>query len=316
MDGPVRIAIAGPGRSGTSLLVQLLAAWGFTTPDGPWIDGAEAGLEARLGSRPDLEVEKDPWAFEYIDRLEPSTLSEYDAFIIPVRRRQDAAVSRAVRDRVHRAISSEADHWRWDTYGVVAGGTVFETTAEAVGNTLGKALWDLLDVVSAAGLQPTILQFPRFALDFDYLWAQLGPIVRERVDEISARTQWETVVDPSKIRITTAHYDDTRVAELSAVVEELRTSARRALLAQHTAEHALDVARHENSVDVDALRQQLAHRDHEVDQLRTESARHGDLVKRLEQSAAAAQSEVTAMLSSRSWRVTSPIRALRRLGSR
>lgn len=314
MDGPVRIAIAGPGRSGTSLLVQVLAAWGFATPDGPWIEDAEAGLEARLGSRPDLEVEKDPWAFEYIDRLEPSVLANYDAFIVPVRRRQDAAISRSVRDRVHRAVSSESDHWRWDTWGVVAGGTVVETTADAVGNTLGKALWDLLEVVSAAGLQPTILQFPRFALDFDYLWAQLAPIVGGRIDEPAARAQWESIVDPSKIRIDTAESDDLRVAELSAVVDELRTSVRRALLAQRTAEHDLDVARHEYSVELDALRRQVAQRSDELDDLRTQIALRDELVARHEQSAAAAQSEIAALRASRSWRVTSPLRALRRRG--
>lgn len=306
--GRVRIAIAGPGRSGTSLLVNLLAGWGFRTSDGPWYDDAAAGLEARLGSRLDLEVEKDPWAFEYIDRLDSAVLREYDAFIVPLRRRQDAAVSRAVRDRVQRALHHEGDEWQWDTWGVHAGGAIAATTEEAVASALGKGLWDLLDTVTAAGLQPIILHFPRFALDFDYLWAQLESVVGERIDKVAARAAWQALVDPSKIRIDTAGPDDPRIAELTAVVDGVRTAARRALL------------------DNSALLEQLAQRNGEADQLQAEAERlhaeierlhadvsvHDEQVRQHAQSAEYAHAVIDAMRLSRSWRLTGPLRALRR----
>lgn len=314
----MKIAIAGPGRSGTSLLVQLLAAWGFRTPDGPWYDDAAAGLEARLGSRPDLEVEKDPWAFEYLDRLDDEVLRNYDAFIVPVRRRRDAALSRSVRDRVQRALHIEGDEWQWDTWGVHAGGTVVETTAEAVANTLGKGLWDLLDVVSAAGLQPVILHFPRFALDFDYLWKQLGPVVDGRVDRATARSAWADTVDPSKIHFDTADVSDARTAELTAVVNDVRVAARRALIAQHAAEAALVAMREERQAELDSLRGQLTEREQQVDQKHREVDRlHEEVRMRDEQlrmqaqAAEEADAIVAAMRASTSWRITRPLRRLR-----
>ncbi len=303
-DKRMRIAIAGPGRSGTSLLVQLLAAWGFRTPDGPWYDDAAAGLEARLGSRPDLEVEKDPWAFEYLDRLDAEVLSGYDAFIIPVRRRQDAAISRAVRDRVQRAVHLEGDEWQWDTWGVHAGGAVVETTADAVSTALGKGLWDLLDVVSAAGLQPIIVHFPRFALDFDYLWAQMSSVVGARIEEEAARVAWAGLVDPAKIRITSAGADDARLSELTAVVNEVRATARRALTAQHAAESELtemrrQVAERETQVD-------QQHR--EIDRLHAEVKVRDDLVRHTSEAVADALATIDAMRASPSWRITRLLR--------
>lgn len=235
----MRIAIAGPGRSGTSVLVRLLGAWGFRVPDGPWHDDAAAGLEARLGSRPDLEVEKDPWAFEYVHRLDPSVIASYDAVIVPIRRRRDASMSRSVRDRLNRAIATSGDEWKWDSWGIHAGGVVAETTADAVANTLGKGLWDLLDVVSSAGVTPIIVNFPRFAIDFDYLWSVLGPLVSDRVTRAAAEQAWREIVDPSLIRMSAPVSDDARIAELEALVEQLREVARRETGARHAAEALL-----------------------------------------------------------------------------
>lgn len=94
----MKIAIAGPGRSGTSLLVQLLAAWGFATPghEGNWHEDAKAGLESRIGADSAYEVDKDPWAYEYLDSVEDERLSEYAALIIPIRKRSSAAMSRSL----------------------------------------------------------------------------------------------------------------------------------------------------------------------------------------------------------------------------
>lgn len=232
----MRIAISGPGRSGTSLLVKLFGAWGFRVPDGPWYDDAAAGLEARLGSRPDLEVEKDPWAFEYIHRLDPGLIATYDAVIVPVRNRDESAISRSVRDRLQRALTLEGDEWRWDSWGVHAGGVVAATSADAVANTLGRGLWDLLEVVSAAGVTPIVINFPKFATDFDYLWRVLQPVMARRVEREDARRAWNEIVDPDLIRVARGAETDPRLIELEALVEELRAVARREAEARAAAE--------------------------------------------------------------------------------
>jgi hypothetical protein len=286
----MRIAIAGPGRSGTSVLVRILQSWGLSVPEGPWHEDAAAGLEAKLGSRPDLEVEKDPWAFEYIDRLDPAVLASYSAFIVPVRRRQDAALSRSVQERVHRALHGVDDTWAWDTWGTVPGGAVVESTAEAVSASLGRGLWDLLEIVASAGLQPIILQFPRFVEDFDYLWDQLGPVVSERVDRETAQREWSTVVEPSKVTISAARDGNPEIDELRAMVDKLSKAARQASSERDAAVLESAQLRIDSENSLAGLGAQL-----DAERQRSESL----------------ELDLSALRDSRSWRFTRPLRALR-----
>ena len=98
----MQIVIAGPGRSGTSLLVRLFASFGFSTSGGAWHDDANAGLEAPFGGiaggvRP--EVTKDPWLFNYVNELPTGSEREVRRLIIPLRAREDAGISRMIRER-------------------------------------------------------------------------------------------------------------------------------------------------------------------------------------------------------------------------
>jgi hypothetical protein len=222
----VRIAIAGPGRSGTSLLVLLFREWGFVTPalEGNWAETAQAGLESRIGAGSPFEIDKDPWAYEYLDALPKGALQEYDAFILPLRDRVDAALSRSIQERAHRARGSDQDVWKWDTSGSVPGGAVSDTSREAISATLEAGLWDLLEVITRAGIQPILLNFPKFAQDFDYLWAQLSALVSSRIDEASARAIWARVVDQEKIQLRSKDAHQTpEELELRALVEILHS---------------------------------------------------------------------------------------------
>ena len=67
----MKIAIAGPGRSGTTLLVQIFKEVGFTTPPGEINEDACAGLETKIGENSPYEVDKDPWCYEYINSGSP-----------------------------------------------------------------------------------------------------------------------------------------------------------------------------------------------------------------------------------------------------
>jgi hypothetical protein len=74
-------------------------------------------------------------------------------------------------------------------------------------------------------LNPILLNFPRFAHDFDYLWSQVRPIVEQRQSKESAFASWGRVVDLREVRIDnsdSAATTDVRIRELQALVEILR----------------------------------------------------------------------------------------------
>ena len=225
----MKIAVAGPGRSGTSLLVRLFGSWGFEIPSGHWFENAEAGLESRIGTGSSFEVDKDPWAFEYLDRIDSDLLQQYEALIVPIRNREDAAVSRSVQESYARVRTHHVDHWRWKTVGSMPGGAIADISVEAVSRTLDNGLWDLIEKAAFLGLNPRFLHFPRFASDFDYLWSQVGDLVMPRMSETDARTAWIQTVDSRKVRITKTTHDrrSAELRELEGVIELLRRDVQR-----------------------------------------------------------------------------------------
>ena len=217
----MRIAISGPGRSGSSLLVEILSNWGFTAPGLSWYSPAEAGLERRLGDDSPFEVDKDPWAFEYIHKVD---LSRYDWVIIPLRNRHDATISRSVQERYSRLLSRPDDYWMWGTGGSVAGGAVVDSSYAAISQTLAEGFWDLLSELTRQDITPIFLDFPRFAMDFDYLWRSLENVVQGRIQEKEAREVWAMTVDVEKLRASTGspRQDAVHPDELFLLVEMLR----------------------------------------------------------------------------------------------
>jgi len=247
----MRIAIAGPGRSGTSLLVLLFHEWGFLAPtlDGHWDETARAGLESRIGADSPFEIDKDPWAHEYLDALPDGALKEYSAFIVPLRDRADATLSRSIQERAHHARNSDQDAWRWKTSGSVPGGAVTDTSREAISATLEAGLWDLLEVLTSKGIQPILLNFPKFAQDFDYLWAQLSAVVSSRIGEDSARAIWVRVVDQEKIQFRSKDAHQTpEERELRALVEILHSDLHDQRKSLHQIENQRDVALEQRDV--------------------------------------------------------------------
>jgi hypothetical protein len=198
----MKIAIAGPGRSGTSLLVQILAAWGFSVPDEAhnWHDSANAGLESRLGSESPFDVDKDPWAYQYLDELSDEQISKYSVLIVPIRNLELAATSRLVLDRASRQDDGENQYWRWNDWGTVPGGAVYSTNPVDQGRILASGLWRLLDVASSRGMRILIISFPRFAKDFEYLWTEVSPYIQGRIIKSAANQVFDSIVDPSRIR--------------------------------------------------------------------------------------------------------------------
>ena len=268
-----KIAIAGPGRSGTSFLVSLLNAWGFVTPDvdSDWNETAQAGLEYRLGRNSPFDVDKDPFAFNYLHQLTDDELAQYSVLVVPIRDIRHAAMSRSVQERFSAMRSGDLDLWAWDTYGTVAGGALFDTRVSGIEEVLREGLWRLLEVASKRGIPIVILNFPRIVSDFDYLWSQLAPFVGERTTEAEARAAWQAIAKVDKVRIADA--------PVSMETDELQALVR------------MQISQMEKvSRERDALVTQR-------DAAQTERD--------------AAQAELTAMKASRSWRYTRLLRGLR-----
>lgn len=198
----MKLAISGPGRSGTSLLVSILDGWGFKTPINKhnWHDSASAGGESHLGSNSEFEVDKDPWAYQYLDKLSDEQISEYSVLIVPIRDIISASRSRLIIDRASRPDGGGQQYWRWNDWASAPGGVVYPTNQESQEQTLSSSLWRLLEVASSRGMKIEILNFPKFATDFEYLWSHISPYLDERITKTKAQEIFNSIVKPSKIR--------------------------------------------------------------------------------------------------------------------
>ena len=292
-----KIAIAGPGRSGTSFLVRLFEAWGYSVPDVDenWFETAQAGLESRIGGSSPFDVDKDPWAFNYIDDLSDEQLAQYGVMLVPIRDLRHAALSRSVQERFSRMSSGDLDHWSWDNWGAVPGGSIYETSVSGVESVLQRGLWRLLEVASRRGLPLAILNFPRIVSDFDYLWAQVGPFVSTRISEEKARAAWSAIAQADKVRI--------RDTPASMDADELQAIVRQQISHMDKLTRERDELLTERNVAVaerDAARADFEARP----DLR---AQNELLVARLTE----LESELNTMRASRNWRYTRPLRRTR-----
>lgn len=221
----MKIAIAGPGRSGTTLLVKLFDAWGLQVNNKQFFVDAEAGMESKLSLLSKFEVDKDPWAFEYIENLDDETIHAYDAFIIPIRNIQDAATSRSVQERLARLKKYPGDEWKWNSWGTVPGGAISPSSADSISVTLQEGLWRLLESLTARKIQPILLNFPLFAYDFDYTWSQIGHLLNGRIEKDEAKEKWGKIVDIDLVRVDNDSNSSTSrvpAAELEAMVKVLQ----------------------------------------------------------------------------------------------
>jgi len=267
---PTKIAIAGPGRSGTSLLVKILNAAGLNTPGSETeYDEVNAGRESRIGIGSPFDVDKDPWLYAYAESLSDEAWSEYRALIIPIRNLRDASISRSKNERVSRLVDNpELDHWNWDTWGRVPGGAISATNAREIGGVLSTGLWTLIEVATAKKIPIVLLNFPEFARDADYLWSQLSPHLPTSITRDAFIDACKATVRPDLAREFPSDDGGPDIVELRAMVTDL-ASRLSTLKKQHT----------ESSVS-------LGERDWQVEELgrilaetRTELARTQDAVE-------------------------------------
>jgi hypothetical protein len=299
----MKIAIAGPGRSGTSVLVKLLASWGFSVPNEAhnWHETANAGLESRLGSDNPFEVDKDPWAYQYLDKLSDEQLSKYSVLIVPIRDLENAAISRLVNDRAARHDDGTNDYWRWSDWGTVPGGAIYSTSVTEQERLLALGLWRLLDTASSRGMKVLIISFPRFVMDFEYLWGEISPYLEKRIDKSEAKTAFDHLIDPTLTRQSTEKIElslpeaigllELKSKSISSLSKEVESLSRKnfeteSLYANKNAELEQKI------VELEQKKVELEQKKVELEQ------------KRL---------ELVAISSTLSWRITLPLRKLRNL---
>jgi hypothetical protein len=102
--------IAGAGRTGTTFLVQFLAACGVDAGEQTVVDDrANAGLEIPLKHPEAPHLIKNPWLYTYCEDLDLSTLA-VDVVILPMRDLTDAATSRLIQEKAH-VLEKIPEHW-------------------------------------------------------------------------------------------------------------------------------------------------------------------------------------------------------------
>ncbi|MGJ0515811.1 MAG: class I SAM-dependent methyltransferase [Methylomicrobium sp.] len=187
------VIISGTGRAGTTLLVQLLTTLGFDTGfqdgGGEVFENCNAGLEIPLTKLHAPFIVKDPRLCDY---LEDSILNHNKVIehaIIPVRKLYDAAQSRRdVQNRTKETLNSNNNPpgGLWDTL-----------SGEDQEGVLAKKFFKLVYILTKYKIPVTFLEFPRFAVDPDYLYDALAPIFHINREKFNAA--FIKVVEPNAI---------------------------------------------------------------------------------------------------------------------
>ena len=203
------IVITGTGRSGTTLLVDLLTHLGLDTgfqaheTDAQKDKVSNAGLEFIVGETSSPYIVKDPSFVDYANAV----LSRDDILVehvfIPMRDISDVASSRRANQKVHFSKLSLRERWRYIRQPYKLYGGLLYTSSWEKGvqeDILVKKLYELLLSLARYHIPVTIIEFPYFISHPKYLFKKLSPLVEEIPYE-NFLTVFESLVDPSKPRI-------------------------------------------------------------------------------------------------------------------
>lgn len=299
------LLVSGSGRAGTSFLINWLHACGLDTGvrDGVWFPDARAGHEHAVGEAPGQPyVLKDPSLHEYLEVALATGALTIDGLIIPIRNLEDAAASRIVQERA--AIAADTPQRAgWSSAASAPGGVLFSLDVGDQRDVLARGLARLLDIASRHAIPVAMPHFPELVEDFDHLWAAVGPMVEGQVDVQTARRAFMETADPGLVRIagragegpvTSDTEQDVLVTELGRRLQE----ARRLLL---QVQHDLAMAKgREKVLDLEVARLE--------EERRASAVRQDDAHATLEAAAAGLRAQLDALVGSRSWRITKPLR--------
>lgn len=183
--------IAGPGRSGTTLLVQLLDALGFDTQARrlSFSEHAHAGLEADLLAPDPPHVVKDPtltWRLRSMietGRVDPSQI---ECLLVPLR-----PLAEAVASRIRNTIEQK-------NVGA-PGGMVGIPRPSNLRSWMAEATYDLIQTAARYDVPLIVVEYPRFASDCAYAYRRLHPLLPD-VDAAGFESAWRSVVDTQLVR--------------------------------------------------------------------------------------------------------------------
>jgi hypothetical protein len=288
------LVIAGTGRTGTSFLVQFLDACGFETAleESEWHTRARAGGESILDPDADLPyVVKDPWLWTYCRSVDLERLT-IDALLVPMRDLMDAAASRVLQERVALADTPWVDR---AVSGSTPGGVVYSLSIVDQARILAVGFHELLRWAVSNDIRTVLLDFPRIVEDGEYLVSSLWPVLDGRVDRDAALAAFGQVADPAAVRL----HSEVGEAGGSAADAELD----RAALAIRIGELRDEAA---------GTRERLAAVEAEL--ANTTAQRMASEAELTEARAAlnAISDELAALRATRSWRLTRPLRSIRR----
>lgn len=158
-----RIVIAGTGRAGTTLLVQILTDLGLPTgfkPDSRINETARAGLERSLDGVAPPRIVKDPGLSKHLGRMLDEGKVAVEHVIVPMRDLDVAAASRV------RAT-------KYGTEPSARGGLFGTRSATKQKEGLALVFYELFDTITRYDLPHTLLLFPRLATDWEYTYEKL-----------------------------------------------------------------------------------------------------------------------------------------------
>jgi hypothetical protein len=171
MNARHHLIISGTGRAGTTFLVQLLTVLGLDTgfeDSTSHVDGdCHAGMELDLRIPTAPYVVKSPWLCDYIDEVLSSDDVIIDHALIPMRDLYSAAESR-------RVVSKRASAMPEDS---VPGGLWHTTSPSEQEAILAVQFYKLLYAATRHGFPITLLEFPKLAVDPEYLYEKLKTIL-------------------------------------------------------------------------------------------------------------------------------------------
>ncbi len=183
-----KIVIAGTGRAGTTLLVQILSDLGLDTgfaPDAAIDARVNAGLELAVDAPDAPRIVKSPDLSRRLGELLARGDVTVDHVIIPIRDLDVAAASR-VRNTKY---GSDLHTW---------GGLLGTNRATRQRDALAVMLAELLVTVARFDLPHTLLAFPRFTQDWAYTYDKLS-FLEPTIEAPRWRDALAARVDPTLI---------------------------------------------------------------------------------------------------------------------
>ena len=187
------IAISGTGRAGTTFLMQLFTELGLNTGFAKTSINnlptqSYGGLERSIYDPNAGYIVKDPHICDYMADIVRNEAITIDHLIVPIRALNHAAESR----RRVQALGC-ADGSLWGTNSMQEG---------AQEQVLANKLYGLLLAAAGAHIPVTLLQFPRLALDADYLFTKLAFMLEATISQKDFAETFALVADSSKIHLT------------------------------------------------------------------------------------------------------------------